>query len=76
MNTTYRRNRMQRFCTVPVDLKTDKNGSPYYVYCGETAEYKVGGWYVCPGHKKYYTDPNEWPAEPLKGEVDDETNES
>lgn len=67
---------MKRFCTVPVDLKTDENGNACYVYCGEPAKYKVAGWYVCNGHKKYYTDPNKWPAELLEGEIDDETDGS
>jgi len=67
---------MKRFCTVPIDLKTDVNGDPCYVHCGDPAKYKVGSWYVCSNHKKYYTDPNKWPAEPLEGETDDETNES
>jgi len=67
---------MKRFCTVPMDLVTDVNGDKHYVHCGEPAKYKVGNWYVCEGHKKHYTDPNKWPAEPLEGVVDDEANES
>lgn len=54
-------------CTIPMDLITDEDGNTRYVYCGEQAKYKVGAWYVCEKHKKYYTDANKWPAEPLKG---------
>lgn len=67
---------MKRFCTVPEGLKVDVNGDPHYVHCGEPAKYKVGSWYVCEGHKKYYTDPNKWPAELLEGEIDAERDES
>ncbi len=55
-------------CTVPMRLATDRNGRPYYIKCEEKAQYKVGGWYVCAMHKKYYTDPNKWPAEKLEDE--------
>ena len=68
---------MKRFCTVPVDIRTKVNeGTAHYVPCGLDAEYKVGNWYVCERHKKHYTDPNNWTAVPLEGEIDDETNES
>jgi len=67
---------MKKTCTVPVDIRTKVNeGTAYYVRCGLDAEYRVGSWYVCGGHKKYYTDPNKWLAEPLEGVVDEE-NES
>jgi len=56
-------------CTVPMDFKKDKNGNVVgYELCGEEASYKVGDWYVCENHKKYYTDPHKWPATLLKGE--------
>jgi len=68
---------MKKTCTVPMGMRTRADdGTAYYVHCGLDAEYKVGYWYVCGGHKKHYTDPNKWPAEPLEGEIDDETNES
>jgi hypothetical protein len=47
-------------CTVPIGMKDGK-----YERCGEPAKYKVGNWYVCEGHKKYYTDANKWPAEEI-----------
>lgn len=74
---------MKRFCTVPMpeSLKEHalihKEDALLYKYiCGRPAGYKVGGWYVCEDHKKDYTDPNNWTATPLEGEIDDETNES
>ena len=67
---------MKRFCTVPQDLKMGVDGNHYYVHCGAPAVCKVGNWYVCEEHKKHYTDPNKWTAEPLEGAVDAETNES
>ena len=67
---------MKRFCTVPEGLKVDAEGTRHYVHCGAPAEYKVGNWCVCENHKKHYTDPNNWAAEPLEGVVDGETNES
>jgi len=53
-------------CTVPNGMETDKNGTPYYTKCGLDAEYKVGGWYMCEGHKKYMADIEGWPAELLE----------
>ena len=67
---------MKRFCTVPQDLKVGVDGKSHYVHCGEPAKYKVGDWYVCEGHKKYYTDLNKWPAEPLEEEIDYKRDES
>lgn len=63
-------------CTVPTDLVLDTEGNPHYIKCGEPAKYKVGDWYVCEGHKKYYTDAHNWPAEPLEGVINDNSNES
>ena len=57
---------MTKKCTVPTDLALNANGVPYYIKCKKKAAYKVGGWLVCENHKKYYTDPNDWPAERLK----------
>jgi len=60
-------------CTVPVAKPDgsfiDSDGT--YFTCDEPAKYQVGFWYVCEKHKKYYTDPNKWPAVPLKGENND-----
>jgi len=71
---------MKRFCTVPMReedaLIHDPDDMLYKHVCGRTAKYKVGYWYVCERHKKYYTDPKKWPAEPLEGVVDDKANES
>jgi hypothetical protein len=67
---------MKRFCTVPQGETMDVNGKRHYIHCGEPAKYKVGDWYVCEGHKIHYTDPNEWPAELLKGETDAERDGS
>jgi hypothetical protein len=67
---------MKRFCTVPQGETIDVNGERHYIHCGEPAEYKVGNWYVCGGHKTHYTDPNGWLAEPLEGETDAERDGS
>lgn len=56
---------MDHKCTVPTGMKTTEDGSVYYVKCGLDAEYKVGGWYMCEGHKKYLADIEKWPAEPI-----------
>lgn len=72
----------EHFCNVPMPESLKEHAlihnpdSVYKYVCGRKAAYKVGNWYVCEGHKKYYTDPNKWPAEPLEGVIDDETNES
>jgi hypothetical protein len=58
---------MDKICTVPKGFGKDD-----YEICGLPASYLVGSWYVCEGHKKYYCDPNRWPAEPLKGEGEDD----
>jgi hypothetical protein len=67
---------MEKFCTVPKGLRVGEDGDAHYVHCGRSAVCKVGSWYVCAGHKKHYTDINKWPAEPLKGETGNETDES
>jgi len=54
------------YCTFPMEIKKDVNGELHYVHCGRKAEYKVGMWYLCEGHKKYYADRHKYPAEKIK----------
>jgi len=61
---------MVYYCSVPVSREDgkilDEDGN--YFTCGLKAKYKVGMWYVCEEHKRYYTDPNKWEAIPIDTE--------
>ena len=57
---------MSKTCTVPVNIYTNDDNEPVYLECGLDAAYRVGNWYVCEKHKKYYTDPNNWEAVKLE----------
>jgi len=57
---------MTKTCTFPMGHDLTKEGTPYYKTCGNKAEYKVGFWYICEGHKKYYADRHGYKTEKIK----------
>jgi hypothetical protein len=59
------------FCDVPMRSKEhaliEDLTHPYIKFrCGRDAEYKVGNWNMCRGHKEYLADPNKWIAVKLE----------
>jgi len=57
--------KMAKKCSVPTGWEK-KNGKLVYSCCGLDADYKVGNWYVCKGHKEHYTDKRNWKAVSIK----------
>ena len=61
------------FCCVPMPEELKDHAlihnpdAPIYKHiCGREAKFKVGNWFVCKKHKKYYTDKKGWKATPIQ----------
>ena len=55
-------------CTVPVKLKVDEKGIPFYVLCGElaTTRSKVDkDWCFCKAHTATAVEIEKWEVEPI-----------
>jgi hypothetical protein len=56
-------------CTVPMDIKLDEYGKPYYELCGEVAVARSTfnkDWCFCKAHAATATDEEKWEIEPIK----------